>query len=653
MISFLISAVLGCGCVHSPDALPPNVCIQPDTLLVHRALRLVDVITPEHEGMIERSSGADPIRIAFGRARLRLAPEEQIRLRLPDGSASPWIDPLMGDPAPEADQTPAWMLGAVWYNIFPERFDNAQPLNDQGWPHGTPVAWDGDWFSITPDEFEASANRAISAPLRYADDPERRRPPLADTVFERRFGGDLQGVRRRLDHIARLGATAVWLCPVFDATSLHKYDAADHRHIDPHLAHPGTPETRPQLFSADPSNWRWTPADTELVERLLPAARERGLRVILDGVWNHTGVAHPAFADALERGPASPYFEWFDLKRDDRGRVAGWRAWDRRNGGLPVFTQHDGDLSPGPKRYVFDVTRRWMDPDADGNPGDGIDGWRLDVANEVGARFWSDWRAHVRAINPDAALIGELWFDGSDYFGGRAFDAQMNYPLAFALLPWLAGVESPEIDDRLRNALDHHPATVLAQMNLLASHDTARLVSLLANPGLDYDRDAGMTASGFVRSRPGQDAYDRLELSFAVLAVLPGAPMVFAGDELGVWGGDDPENRKPLPWPETVADPSLSALAERTTSQLSAWLRLRSDPLLGPVLRYGGSRFTRQGRVLIIDRDLDGIVLRLYANPTDRAQSCPAGWIPARSAWLGEMSEQDRWIGISRASEKP
>jgi glycosidase len=654
MISSLLSVVLSCGCVHSANARTPGVCIQPDTTLVHRALRLVDVSIPDDDaGTIERSTGADPVPINGGPVRLKLAAEEQIRLRFPDGSVSPWIDPMKSPSAPEADQTPSWMLGAVWYNAFPERFDNAQPANDQGWPHGTPVAWNGDWFTVTPDEFEASANRAIAAPLRYADDPDRDRPPLADTVFERRFGGDLQGVRRRLDHIAGLGATAIWLCPVFEAVSLHKYDAADHRHIDPHLAHPGTPELLPEPFSTEPSDWGWTPADREFVDRLLPAARERGLRVILDGVWNHTGTAHPAFAEAMERGPASPYFNWFDLRLDERGRVAGWRAWDRRNGGLPVFTQRDGDLTPGPKRYVFDVTRRWMDPNADGDPSDGIDGWRLDVANEIGLRFWSDWRAHVRAINPDAALIGELWFDGGDYFGGRAFDAQMNYPLAFALLPWLAGVESLDIDARIRDALDHHPVTVLAQMNLLASHDTARLVSLLANPGLDYDRGAEMTAAGFDRSRPDQQAYDRLELAVAVLAILPGAPMVFAGDELGVWGGDDPENRKPLPWPDTTTDPSLTALAERTTANLSRWLRLRSDPRLGPALRYGGFRIARDGDILVIDRDLDGVALRLYANPTDRSLACAAGMIPARTAWLGEITEQDRWIGISRASEKP
>lgn len=655
MVSQSLSAFFGLSLTAVLPPPTPNRCIQPEMRLVHAELRLLDVTVPVNGFWIESSSGSWPIGPypAGAVRRLQLDPDERIRFRSETGQPSDWFDPFLTHPAePEALETPAWALGAVWYNVFPERFDNANPASDQGWPNATPIPWDQDWFAVTPDELEASANRAIADPRRFADAPRRSRPPLHDTVFERRYGGDLQGLTRRLDHIQSLGATALWLCPVFDSDSLHKYDAADHRHIDPHLAHPVAPAQTHRPFSPDPAEWGWTPADRFFLDELLPAAKSRGFRLILDGVWNHIGTAHPAFQDALERGSASPFFDWFEIRLDTSGHAAGWRAWDRTNGNLPAFRQIEGDLAPGPKDHVFHVTSRWMDPNADGDPSDGIDGWRLDVANEVGFPFWRDWRAHVREINPDAALYGELWFDGSDYFGGAAFDAQMNYPLAFVLLPWLSGVQNPEIARDIERTMNHHPATVLAQMNLLASHDTARLVSLLANPGLGYDQGAGLNASNFNRDRPPPEAYERLELAYAVLNALPGSPMVFAGDEIGVWGGDDPENRKPLPWPDLAKDPELAQLATRTTDRIAPWLRVRSDPEFGPVLRYGGVQLSTINEMLVIERDLSGLRLALWANPTDETQPSTIGPVPPRSARLAWTHDSGRWSPVILPSEK-
>lgn len=631
-------------------------CIQPEIYVVHNELNLIDVLSSDPGLIVERSSGRIEIALTSSsdRHRLKLIDNEKIRFRSRTGQTSQWLDPfVIVEASPEAEQTPAWAMGTVWYNIFPERFDNAVLENDQGGPHGTSVDWHADWFEVTPDEFEASANRAILDPRRYSDDHDRGRPPLREVVFERRFGGDLQGVLRRLDHVQQLGAESIWFCPVFDAVSLHKYDATDHRHIDPHLASPGVVYKRRPEFVVDPDEWVWTDADRFFVSDLLTEIRSRGMRVILDGVWNHVGYQHPAFQDAIKRGRASPYFEWFELTTDETTKVVGWQAWNQRNGNLPVFNQIDGDLALGPKRHVFDVSDRWMDPNGDGNPADGIDGWRLDVANEVGLRFWEDWRRHVRELNPEALLIGELWFDGEDYFGGKAFDAQMNYPVAFVLVPWLSGTPNADIATQLADAMDQHPATQLAQMNLLASHDTARLVSMLANPGLDYDQGAGMGNAAFDRSMPDDADYDRLELAYAVLTALPGSPMVFAGDELGVWGGDDPENRKPLPWPDITEDEQLGNLATNTTSRVGHWLRLRSDPEFGPVLRFGGVSLRQAGELLVIERKLNETVVRLYANPTDTAQDYGVGTLKPRSAVLCIRHEADRWIKIHEASEKP
>ncbi|MCB9836242.1 MAG: hypothetical protein H6808_05915 [Phycisphaera sp.] len=655
MLSYRFQAFSSAIMLLAAQLAHASRCIQPDVTLVHQAERLVDVSGLGTGSVVELSNHPDPIKLweGQGRVRLALSPEEQFRIRTPGGSFSKWFDPLEIDAAPEAVQTPGWALGAVWYNVFPERFDNAEPFNDQGWPHGTKVPWDAPWDAVSADEFEASANRSIAAPRRYRDSTTRTRPLLFETIFERRCGGDLQGVQRRLNHIKGLGATAIWLCPIFDADSLHKYDASDHRHIDPNLAYPGTPIGDKPSFTPDPKSWEWTPADRYFIDQLLPEAKRLGLKVILDGVWNHVGVGHPAFRDAVERSNASPYFDWFDLRTDSFGHVTGWRAWDRPNGNLPAFRQFDGDLAPGPKMYVENVTRRWMDPNGDGDPSDGIDGWRLDVANEIGMPFWRHWRNLVRDINPEAPLVGELWFDGSDYFGGKAFDAQMNYPLAFVLVPWLAGEPNPDIADEIAAVFAHHPATVLAQMNVLASHDTARLVSVLANPGLGYDQGAGLGAAHFDRTRPSQEAYERLELAHAVLTALPGSPMVFAGDELGLWGGDDPDNRKPLPWPDKVRNDSIRQLARDSTSSIGSWLRLRHDERAGEILRHGGWELYSDNILLIIDRDLNGNVIRLFANATNQPVPSEIGEIPARSAKMVKLETPGEWACLHQSSEKP
>ncbi len=594
---------------------------------VHRGLGLYDIDSPADANLAAFEIGVPggetvrvPLAVDRREVRVRVGSSDRVRLVGDDGFEGRWVSPgEVAATTPAAEQTPAWALGAVWYNIFPERFDNGNPDNDQGWPHGTDLEWTQDWFEVTADEFEASANRSIATRLRYRDDHARRRPVLHDTVFERRFGGDLQGVERRLEHIRDLGATVIWFCPIFDSTSLHKYDAADHRHIDPALGHPGTPDhTRPK-FSPDPATWQWTATDRYFVDRFLPAARSHGLRVVLDGVWNHVGLAHPTFLSVLSQGNDSPYAAWYHFGVDASGRTNTWQAWDRRNGGLPEFRQIDGDLVPGVKEHVFAVTSRWMDPNGDGDPGDGIDGWRLDVANEVGLRFWSDWRSHVRSINPEATLVGELWFDGREYFEGRAFDSQMNYPLAFPLIEWLGGVRpTSELPVELDRVFSHAPATNLAQVNLLGSHDTARFVSKMMNPILDYDRGAGLSDGSYDRGQPDADAYAKLELAYAVLTALPGSPMVYAGDELGEWGADDPENRKPVVWPGD------RELAER----IGTLLRLRQDPDIGETLRFGAARWWADGDTLCIERQLGSNIVRLYANATGPASGAADGLPP-------------------------
>lgn len=560
----------------------------------------------------------------------------------------------MPDPTDEVARVPGWAKGMVWYQIFPERFRNANPANDPRRWDQTVLPWDAEFDETSHEEIEMRWNRQIVDPMRFRQDPDRWWGNAGQAVFDRRYGGDLQGVVEQLDHIVALGATGIYLCPLFDAPSLHKYDAQDFRHIDPTLGHPGEPGSGAEISRRledplDASTWGWEPADRYFVDVLLPEARARGLRVIIDGVWNHVGRDHFAFADVLEHGERSRYADWFKAEFDDDGNLLRYDAWDRPNGALPEFRQTpEGDLAPGPKRHVFEVTRRWMDPDGDGDPSDGVDGWRLDVAAEVGRAFWRDWRANVRSINPEAYLVGEIWSDAERWFNGVAFDAQMNYPLTYAIADWLSldreGTPTAVFIERVRAVTDHAPDHELAQMNLIASHDTERGVSLMMNPGpREYDRDAEPYRAAYDRGPGGVDAKERLLAAFALLVALPGSPMIYNGDEWALPGADDPDNRRPLPWPGVAeaADTPDPGFRDAAASIFA----LRSDPEFGDVLRLGGVRLGvgPNAECVRVERVLDGrrveFVIWRSATPLEGSDG-GSGW---RSVGLREGRAVLRW----------
>lgn len=513
--------------------------------------------------------------------------------------------------------TPDWAKGAVWYQVLPDRFRNGNPENDPLSPGSILMPWAGQWSVVGPEELEAA--RAVGERLQGADGAVSLRRAL----IRRRYGGDLQGVVEKLDDLADLGITALYFCPIFTAPSLHKYDAADFRHVDPTLGGLA-PQVEPSPETPDPGTWRWTAADRYFLDTVLPEARRRGIRVILDGVWNHTGTGFWAFRDVLAHGRRSAFAGWYQVRFDSRdmdAKVSGWRAWNGINGTLPRFSQTpEGDLVAPVKQHVFDVTRRWMDPDGDGDPSDGIDGWRLDVASDIGLPFWRDWRAHVRSINPEAYLVGELWFDGRDYLRGAAFDAQMNYPFARAVVAWLRGGSAGALGAELLRLLNNGAATDLVQMNLLGSHDTQRLASALSNPQAPYDSGGAMDQAGpYDRGRPGPEVYDLVVLGTALQATWPGAPMITWGDEWGMHGGKDPDNRKPLPWPD-VFDRASPDHPDRpiphVRERVRRWLRLRVDPRAGPVLRYGDVRLVDSGseRVFAFERTLNGVRVVVVLN---------------------------------------
>jgi len=381
---------------------------------------------------------------------------------------------------PELVQTPDWVKDAVFYQIFPDRFARSASL-DAVKPHNL-EPWD------TPP-----------TPLGYK-------------------GGDLLGVVEHLDHLVALGVTALYFCPIFQSASNHRYHTHDYFQVDPLLG------------------------GNAAFLRLLDEAHQRGLRVVLDGVFNHASRGFFYFNDILENGAASPYVDWFHvgdypLTAYAEDRPANYAAWWGLHA-LPKFNISN----PQVREYLMQVAEYWLRL--------GIDGWRLDVPQEISVPgFWEEFRQRVKAVNRNAYIVGEIWQAAPAYLQGDRFDGVMNYPFAEATLGFCGG---QRVIARLAEGKGYNPAHALdgrsyaermewltnlypweiqlTQLNLLDSHDTARAISLC-----------------------GGDAAS-VRLATLLLLTYPGAACLFAGDEIGQPGGvPDSDARRPFPWhaPET------------------------------------------------------------------------------------------------------
>jgi cyclomaltodextrinase / maltogenic alpha-amylase / neopullulanase len=460
---------------------------------------------------------------------------------------------------PPLRPTPAWAKTAIWYQIMLDRFDNGDAGNDPA----EVVPWKSAWYQPTPAE-----KRSGESFYRFF-------------VFRRLYGGDLAGLERRLDYLRDLGVNALYLNPVFEADTHHKYNATNYLHIDQHFGSRGDyPLAEAQEDLTDPSTWTWTSSDQRFLA-FLKLAKARGFRVIIDGVWNHVGVLHPAFKDVQQRGAESPYAEWFDISSFTPFAYAGWGGY----GELPAFKKTPTGLhSAALVQHLYDVTRRWMDPDGDGDPSDGVDGWRLDVPNEIPKPFWVAWCQHVRSINPDAYISGEIWDPAPQWLDGQTFDAVMNYPFARSVYGWLAPhhqrLTPSQVDARLAELRFTYPSEVTAVlMNLVDSHDTDRLVSMLANPNRGYDQEnREQDGAPYNPGKPGPEFYARARLAALLQMTYVGAPMIYYGDEVGMWGSDDPNNRRPMVWSDLgrYADRGNQVMPEHL-EHYQALTRLRRD----------------------------------------------------------------------------
>jgi cyclomaltodextrinase / maltogenic alpha-amylase / neopullulanase len=478
-------------------------------------------------------------------------------------------DETLDAAAQEADSfVPDWVAEAVFYQIFPERFRNGDPDNDPtresledaaGIPSSWKITpWTSDWYARADWELELGGGFY-----------ERG-------VFNRRYGGDLQGVLDKLDYIQGLGCNAIYFNPVFFARSMHKYDASAMHHIDPYFGPDPTSDLEMMAKeTSDPRTWQWTAAD-KLFLKVVDEIHKRKMRLIIDGVFNHTGRDFFAFANLREQQSTSPYKDWYIVQYfDDPAtphndfRYKSWWGFET----LPEFADSTDqkDLHPGPKQYVFDITRRWMDPNGDGDPSDGVDGWRLDVANEVPIGFWRDWNKLVREVNSQAYTVGEFWDNARTHLIDGRFSGTMNYHgFAYLVKGYLIdGTLTPhDFGQELMARLAEYPRVMqLAMQNLIDSHDTERVGSMIVNavgkPYLqphkfDYDvseRVSPRYANDYNIRKPNDRELRIQRLVAFMQMTFVGPPMVYYGDEAGMWGPDDPCNRRPMVWDDFEYQP--------------------------------------------------------------------------------------------------
>jgi glycosidase len=404
----------------------------------------------------------------------------------------------------------------------------------------------------------------------------------------RRYGGDLQGVLDKIGYLDSLGITAVYFNPLNDAPSDHKFDARNWRHIDRNFG--PSPEEDARIMASeipdDPETWQMTGADRMFVD-LVARLHEHGIRVIMDYSWNHTGTEFWAWKDLVRNQTNSEYAEWYWVKQFDDPQTPenefDYRGWfgvkDLAEIKETEYMNHqaysrafEGNIaSEAVKQHIFSVTRKWLDPDGDGNPSDGVDGFRLDVCAEVPLGFWREYRKVVRDLKPDAYLVGEIWFerypntmmDPEPFLKGDVFDGVMNYRWYKAAREFFIGSSqaikpSAFVDSLERISGNLRRQNNYAMMNVAASHDSPRLSTSLFNRQNRYKYRVSPTPDmDYKIHKPDEEAYQTQRLLLVHQYTYIGAPHIWAGDEMGMWGADMGDARKPVIWPDYDFEPEV------------------------------------------------------------------------------------------------
>ena len=402
----------------------------------------------------------------------------------------------------EYGAAPDWFGRGVSYQIFPDRFCRSR----------------------VPDPAGLVGDRTVHE--NWQDTPEFRPDERGEIRNRDFFGGDLAGIISKLDYLKSLGVTTLYLNPIFEAASNHRYNTADYMAIDPML---GTAED----FRA-----------------LCREAHARGMRVLLDGVFNHTGSASRYFnADGFypELGAAqskdSPYYNWYHFTHWPDSYDAWWGIKT-----LPAVEENQASYRDFIIRSEDSVVRHWLRC--------GADGWRLDVADELPDDFIVELRQAMDAEKPDCLLLGEVWEDGSNksaydrrrkYLLGRETHGLMNYPFRTAALDWLCGGDAAAFRESMEQLRENYPSPAFySAMNFLSTHDTPRILTLLGGEPTPADKAERAAAQ---LSPAGRElARRRLMLGALLLYTFPGSPTVYYGDEAGMEGYEDPLNRRAFPW---------------------------------------------------------------------------------------------------------
>jgi len=398
-------------------------------------------------------------------------------------------------------------------------------------------AWvrDAVFYQIFPDRFARSLDVRKPSNLEPWDSPP--------TVHGFK-GGDLLGVVEQLDYLQDLGINAIYLNPVFRSTANHRYHTHDYYVVDPILG------------------------GNEALETLLGEAHRRDMRVVLDGVFNHASRGFYQFSHLLENGPESPYRDWFTVHSwplcpyGPADQPAGYESWWN----MPALPKFATDVA-AVRDFLWGVGEYWI--------GRGIDGWRLDVPDEISDdEFWREFRRRVKGVNPEAYIVGEIWGNGQRWLRGDQFDAVMNYLFTRACLGFFAAgtgeidesalegtglfpldaLDAPAFRSAVDSLVELYPWPVtLSQLNMLDSHDSARYLTIAR----------------------GDESSFRLATLFQM--TYPGAPCIYYGDEIGLQGGRDPDSRRAFPWDRSLWNQDLRSHVKRCITLRNSY----------PVLRHG------------------------------------------------------------------
>ena len=513
-------------------------------------------------------------------------------------------------------------LGLIWYSFVLERLDGKRlelPERQLTVYDGTAEvpAWFGEGvtYQIFPDRFRRTAipdptgmvgGRSVHT--GWYEEPEWRPDARGEVRNRDFFGGSLAGVLEKLDYLRDLGVETLYFCPIFEAPENHRYGTGDYEKIDPMLG------------------------SNQDFEVLCAAARARGMRVMLDGVFNHQGFVSRYFNGdgsypglGAHQSKESPYYPWYRFSHWPDHYESWWGIYS-----LPAVNESE----PSYVDYIIEspdsIIRRWLAA--------GADGWRLDVADELPDDFIHGIHAAARQAKPEAVIIGEVWEDGSNkiaygvrrrhILGGHC-DGLMNYPFRNALVSFLLGEDAFRFRQAMETLRENYPPFAWrSAMNFLGTHDTPRILTLLGTGGDGREHDKDWRAA--FRMSPGQYALGkaRLKLGALVLFAFPGSPMVYYGDEAGLEGFEDPFNRRTYPW-------------GREDGELLEWYTALGKARRAlPALRRGELAWTlTRGRVLSFLRTgAEGSVLAAV-NAGDRPEPIDLPW-PARDWMTGAALEQ-------------